>query len=73
MIQNAFRQNILQMRETARTSILSLPGHGSSQTTTYSRAGSDESSTPMLQRHSVYNASGLRNGSDYEVSGQGRQ
>lgn len=78
--QNAFRQNILQMRDTARTSILSLPGHGSSRNTMYSRVGeSDESSTPMLQQHSPYNASGLRNyvvddGSGYEdVPGQGRR
>ncbi|KAL4074119.1 hypothetical protein V8B97DRAFT_747531 [Scleroderma yunnanense] len=77
--QNAFRQNILQMRDTARTSILSLPGHSSNRSTMCSRAGSDESSTPMLQSHSPYNASGLRNyvlddGSDYkEAPVQGRR
>jgi len=27
-IQNAFHQNLMQMRETARASILSLPNHG---------------------------------------------
>ncbi|KAG6334245.1 hypothetical protein ID866_4836 [Astraeus odoratus] len=58
--QNAFRQNILQMRETVRTSILSLPGNGSNRSTMCSRAVSDESSTPILQQQ-TYNASGLRN------------
>ncbi|KIJ67911.1 hypothetical protein HYDPIDRAFT_173663 [Hydnomerulius pinastri MD-312] len=58
--QNAFRQNILQMRETARASILSLPGQGNSnRSTMYSRAASEESSTPMMQ-HSATKASGLR-------------
>ncbi|KAI6121530.1 hypothetical protein F5141DRAFT_1186736 [Pisolithus sp. B1] len=62
--QNAFRQNILQMRETARTSILSLPGHNSNRNTMYSRAASatsDDSSLPILQQQSPYGASGLRN------------
>ncbi|KAH7888578.1 hypothetical protein F5I97DRAFT_717186 [Phlebopus sp. FC_14] len=58
--QNAFRQNIMQMRETARTSILSLPGQGdSNRSTMYSRTGSEESSVPMLQ-HAATRASGLR-------------
>ncbi|KAF9222537.1 hypothetical protein BS17DRAFT_783008 [Gyrodon lividus] len=57
--QNAFRQNILQMRETARTSILSLPGQGSNRSTVYSRVGSEESSAPMIQ-HTATKASGLR-------------
>ncbi|KAH7912394.1 hypothetical protein BJ138DRAFT_1004503 [Hygrophoropsis aurantiaca] len=59
--QNAFRQNIMQMRETARASILSLPGQGNSnRSTMYSRANSEESATPILQQHSVNKASGLR-------------
>eukprot|EP00919_Chromeraceae_sp_WS-2016_P066796 GHVR01158002.1.p1 GENE.GHVR01158002.1~~GHVR01158002.1.p1 ORF type:complete len:214 (+),score=11.66 GHVR01158002.1:286-927(+) len=58
--QNAFRQNIMQMRETARASILSLPGQGNSnRSTMYSRANSEESAAPILQ-HSVNKASGLR-------------
>ncbi|KAG1734736.1 uncharacterized protein EDB91DRAFT_1146585 [Suillus paluster] len=67
--QNAFRQSIIQMKEMARTSILSLPGHNSNRSTVCSRAGSEE---PMLQ-HSVHKASGLRqqymsddNGSMYD-------
>lgn len=62
--QYAFRQNILQMRETARTSILSLPGHGSNRSTMYSRAASaasDDSASPIPQQQSPYGASGLRN------------
>jgi len=58
--QNAFRQNIMQMRETARASILSLPGNGNSnRNSTYSHANSEESTMPMLQ-HSTNRASGLR-------------
>ena len=52
--QNTFRQNILQLRETARTSVLSLPlgatNSDSARSTLYSRAeiSSDESQAPML-------------------------
>ncbi|KAF8200862.1 hypothetical protein BJ912DRAFT_947448 [Pholiota molesta] len=41
--QNAFHQNLMNMRETARESILSLPRNGGS------RDLSDESQTPILQ------------------------
>jgi hypothetical protein len=48
------------MRETARASILSLPGQGgSNRSTVYSRVGSEESSTPMIQ-HATTKTSGLR-------------
>jgi len=54
--QNAFHQNLQQMRETARASILSLPGNGNSQrSSTYT-----DDAQPML--HSgVPKSSGLRN------------
>lgn len=59
--QNAFRQSIMQMKEIARTSILSLPGgnENSNRSTVCSRAGSEESSAPMIQ-YSVHKSSGLR-------------
>ncbi|KAG6820989.1 hypothetical protein H0H93_008618 [Arthromyces matolae] len=60
--QNAFHQNLLQMRETARASILSLPGNGNSaRSTMYSRDGvfTDDAQAPILQ-HAVPKASGLR-------------
>ncbi|KAH0589359.1 hypothetical protein J132_05569 [Termitomyces sp. J132] len=60
--QNAFHQNLLQMRETARASILSLPGNGNStRSTMYSRDGAftDDAHAPILQ-HAVPKASGLR-------------
>ncbi|KAG6907903.1 hypothetical protein DXG01_006958 [Tephrocybe rancida] len=60
--QNAFHQNLLQMRETARASILSLPGNGNSaRSTMYSRDGAftDDAQAPILQ-HAVPKASGLR-------------
>ncbi|KIK37175.1 hypothetical protein CY34DRAFT_93215 [Suillus luteus UH-Slu-Lm8-n1] len=63
--QNAFRQSIMQMKEIARNSILSLPGGNgvgngnSNRSTVCSRAGSEESSTPMIQ-YSVHKSSGLR-------------
>jgi hypothetical protein len=55
--QNAFRQNIMQMRDTA-TSILSLPNNNSRRNSDYSRDGlnSLDSQAPMLQ----YKSSGLR-------------
>ena len=48
--QNAFRQNILQMQETARHSLMSLPPN-SARSTVYSRegVGSEDSQMPMLQ------------------------
>ncbi|KZT32231.1 hypothetical protein SISSUDRAFT_1067099 [Sistotremastrum suecicum HHB10207 ss-3] len=67
--QNAFRQNIMQMRDTARASILSLPRDGASTVGTnsprgsaYSRVGltSEDSSLPLVQ-HAASNPSGLRN------------
>jgi len=63
--QNAFRQNILQMRDTARASLLSLPlganNTDSVRSTLYSREGmsSEESQVPMLST-SQPKASGLR-------------
>ncbi|OCB90650.1 hypothetical protein A7U60_g2085 [Sanghuangporus baumii] len=64
--QNAFRQNIMQMRDTARASLLSLPngasgsGSNSARSTLYSRdGGSDESNMPILQ-NSGTKGSGLR-------------
>jgi len=60
--QNAFHRNLLQMRETARASILSLPGNGNSvRSTMYSRDGtfSDDAHTPILQ-NAAPKASGLR-------------
>lgn len=61
--QNAFHQSLRQMRETARASILSLPGNGgnSARSTMYSRDGlsGDESQAPILQ-HAAPKASGLR-------------
>jgi hypothetical protein len=56
--QNAFRQSIMQMKEIARTSILSLGNGNSNRSTVCSRAGSEES-TPMIQ-YSVHKSSGLR-------------
>jgi hypothetical protein len=51
--QSAFRQNILQMQETARHSLMSLPSPGlnSARSTMYSREGvnSEDSQIPMLQ------------------------
>lgn len=57
--QNAFHQNLMQMRETARASILSLPQNGGSQGIDY-RDPSDESQSPILQSTGP-KASGLRN------------
>ncbi|KII92094.1 hypothetical protein PLICRDRAFT_27352 [Plicaturopsis crispa FD-325 SS-3] len=63
--QTAFRQNIMQMRETARASILSLPDRGSGansrRSTLYSRDGhaSYDSSAPIVQ-HAAGKGSGLR-------------
>ncbi|TFK75273.1 hypothetical protein BDN72DRAFT_832127 [Pluteus cervinus] len=61
--QNTFHQNLLQMRESARASILSLPGHGNSaRSTVYSTrdgANSDDTHTPILQH--AAKGSGLRN------------
>ncbi|KAF8973317.1 hypothetical protein BDZ97DRAFT_1780804 [Flammula alnicola] len=56
--QNAFHQNLMNMRETARASILSLPNNGGSRDYG-SRDPSDESHTPILQ-NAAPKASGLR-------------
>ena len=61
--QNAFRQNIMQMQESARHSIMSLSGAatgGSPRSTLYSRDGvqTEDSQMPMLNTTSK--ASGLR-------------
>jgi len=52
--QNAFRQNIMQMRETARNSVLSLGGTGSARSSTLYQTrdrdgSSDDSHAPILQ------------------------
>ncbi|KAJ7096411.1 hypothetical protein C8R44DRAFT_889718 [Mycena epipterygia] len=58
--QNAFHQNLLQMRQTARASILSLPGNGNSaRSTMYSRDGMPSDEAPILQ-HAAPKGSGLR-------------
>ncbi|KAH8119384.1 hypothetical protein DFH11DRAFT_1564710 [Phellopilus nigrolimitatus] len=64
--QNAFRQNIMQMRDTAHASLLSLPlgantnGSNSARSTLYSREGlSDDSHLPMIQNAGP-RGSGLR-------------
>ncbi|KAJ6609821.1 hypothetical protein B0H10DRAFT_2062615 [Mycena sp. CBHHK59/15] len=58
--QNAFHQNLLQMRQTARASILSLPGNGNSaRSTMYSRDGMHSDEAPILQ-HAAPKGSGLR-------------
>ena len=58
--QNAFRQNILQMQETARLSLMSLPTGGlhSPRSTLYSRDGiqSEDSQIPMLNPQSKSSA-----------------
>ena len=58
--QNAFRQNILQMQETARHSIMNMPqgGNGSPRSTLYSREGvnSEDSQMPMLAPQSKSSA-----------------
>lgn len=68
--QNAFRQNIMQMRDAARTSVLSMMQQGSSspRSTLYSRegAGSEDSQLPIM--HSTNKSSGLRNA--YSDDGQ---
>jgi len=56
--QNAFRQNIMQMQETARNSLMSLPmGPGGGNSQRNSMYGSDESQTPLTARGK---SSGLR-------------
>jgi len=70
--QNAFRQNILQMRETARNSVLSM-GQQSGTTSNRSstlyqpreREGSDDSHAPILQ-YAAGKPSGLRRPTDEE-------
>ena len=59
--QNAFRQNILQMQETARHSIMTVPMNGSPRSTYYSHEGvnSEDSQLPMLAPQSK--SSALRN------------
>jgi len=73
--QNAFRQNIMNMRQSARDSILSLPRNGgaSNRSTMYSHDGimSEESQAPILA-HQAVKPSGLRqpyyddNNSEYD-------
>lgn len=59
--QNAFRQNIMQMQESARHSIMSMSGaagQGSPRSTLYSREGvqSEDSQMPMLNAGSKSSA-----------------
>ncbi|KAJ7346526.1 hypothetical protein DFH08DRAFT_779901 [Mycena albidolilacea] len=56
--QNAFHQNLLQMRQTARASILSLNGN-SARSTMYGRDGLPSDEAPILQ-HAAPKGSGLR-------------
>ncbi|KAJ6593814.1 hypothetical protein B0H19DRAFT_1092105 [Mycena capillaripes] len=69
--QNAFHQNLLQMRQTARASILSLPNNGNSaRSTLYGRDGMPSDEAPILQ-HAAPKGSGLRHylgddGSEYD-------
>ncbi|KAI0790834.1 hypothetical protein C8Q75DRAFT_760909 [Abortiporus biennis] len=70
--QNAFRQNIMQMQETARHSLMSLPMNGGSQRSSiYNRDGinSEDSTLPMLQAGSK--SSGLRHYVSEEQLGGG--
>ncbi|KIM74332.1 hypothetical protein PILCRDRAFT_80164 [Piloderma croceum F 1598] len=62
--QNAFRQNIMNMRQSARDSILSLPKNGtfsnrSSAMYSHEGPGSEDSQAPMMP-HSTTKSSGLR-------------
>lgn len=61
-LQNAFRQNIMNMRQSARDSILSLPRNGSNRSTMYSHDGTEEGSqSPNIGNiHAATKASGLR-------------
>ncbi|KAI0768849.1 hypothetical protein BD413DRAFT_562125 [Trametes elegans] len=68
--QNAFRQNIMQMQQTARNSLMSFtPTGGSPRSTIYGREGlqSEDSQAPML--HAASKSSALR----YYVSDDGSQ
>jgi len=68
--QNAFHRNLLQMRETARASILSLPGNGNSvRSTVYSRDGAFSEDAPILQ-NAAPKASGLRHYLSDDVSSE---
>ncbi|KAF8637062.1 hypothetical protein AX17_003082 [Amanita inopinata Kibby_2008] len=59
--QNTFHQNLLQMRETARASIRSLPGNaGSARSTMYSRDAVSDMHAPIVQNASTPKGSGLR-------------
>lgn len=60
--QNAFRQNILQMRDTAKASLLSLSlhGHETPRSSTYNpreHISSEDSSMGILRRHSAQRGS----------------
>jgi hypothetical protein len=55
---NAFRQNIMQMRDTA-TSILSQPNHEASRSSSRDGISSLDSHAPILQ-HAATKSSGLR-------------
>ncbi|KAL7281074.1 hypothetical protein ACG7TL_004376 [Trametes sanguinea] len=67
--QNAFRQNIMQMQETARNSLMSFTPNGSPRSTMYGREQmqSEDSQVPML--HAASKSSALR----YYVSDDGSQ
>lgn len=59
--QNAFRQNIMNMRQSARDSILSLPRNQSNRSTMYSHdGGSEDGSQIPIIAHAATKASGLR-------------
>ncbi|KAI0373519.1 hypothetical protein BV20DRAFT_989308 [Pilatotrama ljubarskyi] len=67
--QNAFRQNIMQMQETARNSLMTFTPGGSPRSTMYGRdqVQSEDSQVPML--HAASKSSALR----YYVSDDGSQ
>lgn len=59
--QNAFRQNIMNMRQSARDSILSLPRNHSNRSTMYSHEGASEDGSQVpINTHAATKASGLR-------------
>lgn len=59
--QNAFRQNILQMRETARASVFSTPGGAGSRRSALFGTATEDSAAPMLSHaQPVPRGSGLR-------------
>ena len=67
LLQHAFRQNIMQMQETARNSLMSYTPGASPRSSQLYRDQSEDSQAPML--HGAAKSSGLR----YYVSDDGSQ